>query len=126
MTDKIQNILESIGYNLSDRGEYWQCSALYRGGDNPNALQIYKDSGVWKDYVQDSGFMPFNALVEKTVGKVDCQNILSNFSNSPVLQNPKVDKHAQLEKVVTFPRMKFLLCYLIILSTINGEFPIRF
>lgn len=104
MTDKIQNILESIGYSLSDRGEYWQCSALYRGGDNPNALQIYKDSGVWKDYVQDSGFMPFNALVEKTVGKVDCKNILSNFSNSQVLQNPKVDKHAQLEKVVTFSK----------------------
>ncbi len=65
----IENTLNNLGYNLSDRGEYWQCSAVYRGGDNPNALQIYKDSGVWKDYVQGDKFLPFLALLEKTVGK---------------------------------------------------------
>ena len=49
-TSKIQSILEELGYNLYDQGNYWQCSALYRNGDNKTALQIYKDSGTWKDY----------------------------------------------------------------------------
>ena len=51
-----KEILENLGYKLSDHGSYWRTSALYRSGDNPTALQIYKDSGVWKDYVEDSIF----------------------------------------------------------------------
>ena len=67
MTD-IKEVLPSLGYNLSDRGDYWQSTAVYRNGDNPTALQIYKDSGVWRDYVTGENFMPFKALIEKTIG----------------------------------------------------------
>lgn len=61
-----ESILENLGYSLSDRGDYWQTSALFRDGDNPTAIQIYKNSGVWKDYVEDTKFLPFSALVKKT------------------------------------------------------------
>lgn len=63
--DFYQTLLD-LGYKLQDRGDYWQTSALYRGGDNNSAVQIYKDTGVWKDYVAGEGFKPFKALVEKT------------------------------------------------------------
>lgn len=73
-TAEIENLLKNLGYNLSDRGQYWQCAALFRGGDNPNALQIYKDSGVWKDYVEGGGFSPLPRLIKKTVGEKEFKN----------------------------------------------------
>lgn len=64
--DSIKSTLESLGYNLRDRGDYWHTSALYRGGDNPTALQIFKDSGVWRDFVYSPSEKPkpFKALIE--------------------------------------------------------------
>jgi hypothetical protein len=64
--DGIKSALESLGYDLKDRGDYWHTSALYRGGDNPTALQIWKDSGVWRDFVYSPSEKPkpFKALIE--------------------------------------------------------------
>ena len=62
----IESILIDLGYDLDDRGDYWQCNALYRDGDNRTALQIYKDTGVWKDYVEETGFLPFKACRKKS------------------------------------------------------------
>jgi len=50
----IEEVLTSLGYKLTDRGSYWQTSAVFRDGNNNTAIQIYKDSGVWKDYVQQT------------------------------------------------------------------------
>ena len=61
-TEEIKEILSSLGYNLVDKGTYWQTNAVFRQGDNKTALQIYKDSGVWRDYVAQSKPMPFRAL----------------------------------------------------------------
>lgn len=81
MTD-YREILENMGYKLSDRGNFWHTSAIFRGGDNLNAIQIYKDSGVWKDYVEDSNFLPFEALVERTLGTKDASVIKSVLHGS--------------------------------------------
>ena len=70
-TEAIRDILIELGYRLDDRGDYWQTNAIYRGGDNRTAVQIYKDSGVWKDYVQETGFLPFKALLEKSLEDSD-------------------------------------------------------
>ena len=59
---------------------YWQCSALYRGGDNQTALQIYKDTGAWKDYVKDTPFMPFKRLLILTLNTNDPRE-LSKYLN---------------------------------------------
>lgn len=77
---KIKSILESLGYKLSDKGSYWQCSAVYRGGDNQTALQIYKDTGAWKDYVRETSFMPFKNLLALTL-KTNDSKILSEYLN---------------------------------------------
>ena len=66
-----KEVLENLGYRLKDHGSYWRTNAVYRSGDNSTALQIYKDTGVWKDYVEDSQFMPFEALLQKTLNTND-------------------------------------------------------
>jgi hypothetical protein len=70
-SEKIKQSLMDLGYKLSDRGSYWQTNAVFRNGDNKTAIQVYKDTGVWKDHVQGSKFSPFQRLVEITLGTND-------------------------------------------------------
>lgn len=79
--EEIKDSLQRLGYKLSDRGSYWQTSALFRNGDNPTALQIYKNSGVWKDYVQDTSFNSFKNLVKVTLGTSDPEEIKKYISS---------------------------------------------
>ena len=92
----IESILLDLGYTLEDRGDYWQSNALYRGGDNKTALQIYKDTGVWKDYVQETGFLPFKALVEKS-----CED-LDKGSAEKILKG--IDSNTQLKANRSLPK----------------------
>lgn len=71
MMNEIKSTLESLGYKLHDRGAFYHCAAIYRGGDNETAIQVYKDTGCWKDHVLATAFMPFKALVEKTLKTKD-------------------------------------------------------
>jgi hypothetical protein len=66
-----KNILDNLGFKLSDHGRYWQTAAIFRDGDNPTAIQIYKDTGVWRDYVEGEGYLPFELLVKRTVADSD-------------------------------------------------------
>ena len=68
-TDDIQEMLLSLGYNLVDRGIYWQTTAVFRNGDNKTALQIYKDTGVWRDFVEQTPPLKFEKLIEKSLGR---------------------------------------------------------
>lgn len=100
MSTDIYNILSNLGYKLQDRGDYWQSSALFRGGDNPTALQIYKNSGVWKDYVSGDSFLPFKLLLEKTPGAENFLDGKLNFLESKA--NIKTsESQVSIEK--TFP-----------------------
>jgi len=62
--EKIETILLELGYNLTDRGQYWQTNAVYRDGDNRTAIQIWKDTGVWKDFVKNTKYSPIEKLIE--------------------------------------------------------------
>ena len=75
---EIKETLSSLGYILLDRGPYWQTNAIYRNGDNKTALQIYKDSGVWKDHVQQTPFMPLDKLIKITLGTTD-QDLVNSY-----------------------------------------------
>lgn len=91
-------ILRNIGYNLTDRGSYWQTSALYRDGDNKTAIRIYKDSGVWCDFVEGNQNLPFEVLIKKTLKTNDVESLLrSNQFNF------LVDKKELLKEEKTFP-----------------------
>ena len=54
-SEDFQGVLESIGYNLIDCGDHWRTQALYRDGDNKTAVKIYKNTGVWMDFVESWG-----------------------------------------------------------------------
>ena len=81
--ESIQETLESLGYKLSDRGKYWQTNAIFRNGDNKTAIQIYKDTGIWKDYVQQTPYMPLKKLVEITLGTTD-EEVLKKYIKDQV------------------------------------------
>ena len=115
-SEDIKETLTSLGYKLFDRGSYWQASAIYRNGDNTTALQIYKNTGIWKDYVQQTPFMPFKKLLEVTLGTTD-PKILEKYiketeeflfrSSEPSekLEMEKIYPEKSLEKLL--PHYKF-------------------
>ena len=69
--ESIRLSLDKMGYPLQDCGNHWRTSALYRGGNNPTALMIYKDTGVWTDFVKNTPRMPFKHLVSITLKSTD-------------------------------------------------------
>ena len=98
--DKIKDVLQKLGYKLTDFGSHWRTNALYRGGRNTTALQIYKDSGVWVDYVQQGAYLPLKSLVEATLQTNDegaIKELLGgydfNIDTGPPPQNisPKIE-----------------------------------
>lgn len=73
------SVLQSLGYKLTGRGSYWQTKALFRGGDNPTAIRIYKDSGVWCDFVESGKNYPFELLIKRTTGKQDVSEYINGI-----------------------------------------------
>jgi hypothetical protein len=116
-SEKIKDILVKLGYKLSDFGTHWRTNAAYRGGKNPTAIQIYKDSGVWVDYVKGSQHMPFKSLLEATlntndtkeierlVGGYDFSSLPAEASSKPKISTEKVYPDSILERLL--PHYKF-------------------
>lgn len=90
----IKSSLTKMGYTLQDCGNHWRTNALYRGGNNPTALMIYKDTGVWTDFVKNTPRMPFKDLVCATIKTTDENQVgqfLENLSSQPIHQEkPKM------------------------------------
>ncbi len=114
-SDQFQEILESLGYKLIDCGDHWRTQALYRNGDNSTALKIYKNTGVWMDFVENKGSKPFEALVKATLkdNRADLKNVLSKIDSSEIETYKKKDT-LQMEKIYPedcldnlFPNYKF-------------------
>jgi len=98
-----KDILEELGYRLKDHGAYWRTNAVYRAGDNSTALQIYKDTGVWKDFVEDSMFLPFEVLIQKTLNTNDKGVIASYIKKDSVSISHRVPKKNLLSEEKTYP-----------------------
>jgi hypothetical protein len=99
-----KQVLEDLGYRLKDHGSYWRTSAIYRSGDNSTALQIYKDTGVWKDYVEDSMFLPFEALLQKTLNTNDKTILSSYLKDISVNIQHRTAKKNLLSEEKTYPK----------------------
>lgn len=78
MRTKIESSLVELGYQLKDFGNHWRANAVYRNGNNPSSLMIYKDTGVWRDFVQNKAPMPFIKLVELTLNTKDI-NVINKY-----------------------------------------------
>lgn len=102
MSDMVKQILEELGYKLVDCGNHWRTNAVYRDGDNPTAIQIYKDSGVWTDYVAGKEHKPLKNLIQLTLkGQPDrLKSILKSLDSEPdELREHKPETLIQMEKV---------------------------
>lgn len=82
-TEEIEKILTKLGYELRDCRNYWQCNALYRDGDNKTALQIWKNSGVWRDFVKQTTYLPFEKLIQLTCKQdyLEAENMIKDFKS---------------------------------------------
>ena len=98
-----KEVLENLGYRLNDHGAYWRTNAVYRSGDNSTALQIYKDTGVWKDYVEDSSFMPFEALLQKTLNTRDPNAVKHYLKDQGVTIGSRIKQRNLLKEEKTYP-----------------------
>jgi hypothetical protein len=99
-SDQIKNSLEKLGYSLKDFGNHWRTKALYRGGDNPTAIKVYKNTGVWQDYVQGESSMPLVKLVELTLQTKDPKIIQEYVSkNSRVQETHIVKEKIEMDKI---------------------------
>ncbi len=102
MSDMHKQILEDLGYKLIDCGNHWRTSAIYRDGDNSTAVQIYKDTGVWTDYVAESGHKPLKQLIQLTLrgnpGKLN--SVLKSLDSEPdSLKEYKPNTLIEMEKI---------------------------
>jgi hypothetical protein len=126
----IQDALVELGFKLSDKGAYWQTSAVWRNGDNPTAIQVYKDSGVWRDFVEGTGHQPFARLVGKVLGTNDKKqiqkyvqsdklelNFLEERDNRVKIKMDQVYNKSDLKKLL--PHHKFYLDKKISLETLK-------
>lgn len=96
----VKSTLLKMGYNLKDCGNHWRSNALYRGGSNPTALLIYKDTGVWTDFVKNSPCLPLKDLVAATLNTNDAKEV-NKILNSPNLsiQEPPAAPKISSEKI---------------------------
>ena len=80
-----KQILQELGYKLVDCGDHWRTNAVYRDGDNQTALQIYKNTGVWTDYIKSEGYKPLKHLIQLTLkGQPDrIKSILKSLDEKP-------------------------------------------
>jgi len=99
MNSKIYSSLVELGYELSDFGNHWRTKAIYRGGDNPTSVMIYKDTGVWKDFVANKGAMPFKKLVELTLNTTDYSVVKKYVEDYADYKAEEPKEKLEMEKV---------------------------
>lgn len=97
----IKDALTNLGYKLVDCGNHWRTSALYRGGNNPTAICVYKDTGTWIDYVQNSNALPFKSLISATIKSNDPKDIdkILGTSLNSISNNSAAEKKSKHEKI---------------------------
>lgn len=105
--DEIKSTLEALGYVLRDCGKSWSTSAVYRNGDNSNALSIFKDSGVWTDFVTNEVAQPFSRLVELSGGLAVKVNGEPSVVKNNEVQVERVYPASMLDKLA--PNHQFYL-----------------
>lgn len=115
----MKEVLENMGYKLIDHGDHWRTNALYRDGDNPTAVKIYKNTGVWSDFVRFESPKPLELLVKLTLqgDKEKLENTLKSlnsqdhdiveYKQNTLIEMEKTYDDSVLDKL--FPNYNFYL-----------------
>lgn len=103
MNASYKEILDQLGYKLTDLGDCWRTQALYRGGKTTTSVLIYKDSGVWKDFGIESEYLPFVQLVQKTLGDSNPDILKKILKNKDGFKARVERKKILLKEEKTYP-----------------------
>lgn len=90
----IKSILESLGYKLSNHGNYFKTSRVWCGGDNPGAITIYPKSNRIIDHVEGNIYNLESFL--KFVLKKD-ENQFKEWLDNNKYQLPKVELNSNIK-----------------------------
>ncbi len=82
---KVLEVLQTLNYHpILDCGKFFRTKALYRDGDSPNSLLIFKDSGWCTDFPTDEKFSLYE-LVKRTLGTTNHKTITSLINAQQVV-----------------------------------------
>lgn len=82
---KVLEVLQTLNYHpIQDCGKFFRTKALYRDGDSPNSLLIFKDSGWCTDFPADEKFSLYE-LVKRTLGTTNHKTITSLINAQQVV-----------------------------------------
>ena len=74
---KVLEVLQTLNYHpIQDCGKFFRTKAIYRDGDSPNSLLVFKDSGWCTDFPADEKFSLYE-LVKRTLGTTNHKTITS-------------------------------------------------
>lgn len=94
-----RDFLTENGYILTDSGQNWRCSAVFRGGKNRSALSICKKNGLWSDFVSGASGN-FAKLVALTLGKEVSKEEISKIINEFQIELEEIEEEkVETEKV---------------------------
>jgi len=99
--NNIYQILTNIGYSLKDCGKEYRTKPIYRDSDNDTVLRIYKDTGFWVDFKENtSGDFPL--LIKKSL-KLDTEDQAKNWlkekNYSTINHDPKNQPKIREKKI---------------------------
>jgi 5S rRNA maturation endonuclease (ribonuclease M5) len=99
----IKQILESLGYILTDDNSAWRTTRLYSNGDNPTALRIYKNNGSFTDFVSNKNGS-FEELIALTLGHKNIEET-KNWLNNKKFVAPVIDiQYSKIKQHQTFSK----------------------
>lgn len=115
----LKEILIDLGYNPRDVGNGYRCANIWRGGDNPNALMVYRD-GNFHDFVTNTRGRLFD-LIGLTLGTKDVSSI-EKWANNHEFSIVKPQKKEVLPNLRI---KKYLNCDFLSKLAKNHDFYLR-
>lgn len=85
----VKDLLTDAGFILTDDGQFWRSSAIYRGGNNKTSLRISKKDGYFVDFVTGQRGNLQKLLYLTTGEEISLDKYEFNIINSP-LERPRI------------------------------------
>lgn len=94
---RVREILLDLGYGpLQDCGQFFRTKAVYRGGDNPTSLQVYKNNGYCIDYAANEKFS-FGQLLKHHIS--DSKKIKEILNGKNIQAPVKIKKQLEMPRI---------------------------
>ena len=90
--NNIRDVLVNLGFRPVDDKDGYRMAAIYRNGDNPTALKVFKDNGNWIDFVENTRGSLEDLIKACLGGKINPKEWLKN-------QDINIERKSYVEKI---------------------------